>query len=148
MKFHLRQAVAGDTPTIRYMVRQARLNPLGLDWRRFIVAVTSQEGIVGIGQVKIHRDGSRELASIVVGDEWRGQGIAKAIIDQLISIHPHPIYLTCRSSFADFYDQFGFRKIEREEMPDHFKRLSSLFYLLAKIHKGKDGLLIMKFDQG
>jgi hypothetical protein len=51
------------------MVREARINPRNLHWSRFLLA---EEGgrIVGIGQVKIHKNGTREVASGVVRHEY------------------------------------------------------------------------------
>ena len=79
MAFTLRWANEADAPAIKQMVRDANLNPLGIHWQRFIVAedVTCEPPrIVGIGQVKVHGDGSRELASIATALDRQGEGIA------------------------------------------------------------------------
>jgi len=145
MNYKLRQAVIGDSQVIRRLVREARLNPFGLDWRRFTVAATSQEGIIGCGQVKSHRGGSRELASIVVAPEWRDEGVSKGIINHLLSIHPLPIYLTCRSGMGEFYEKFGF-KIINNDMPPYFKRVSWLVSLLKIAAPKRETLLVMKIQ--
>ena len=145
MNFKLRQAVIDDSTRIKFLVREAHLNPLGLDWRRFTVAVTPQEGIIGCGQIKTHRDGSRELASVVVDPIWRGEGIAKEVINHLVSIHPLPVYLTCRSSLGDFYIRFCF-KVVNDDLPPYFRRVSRLFSKLKKASRRQENLLIMKLD--
>ena len=146
ISYKLRQAVINDAPTIRSLIRQARLNPMGTDWRRFVVATTSQEGIIGCGQVKKHRDGSRELASIVVAPEWRGQGVAGEIIKHLVSIHPKPLYLMCRSDLRDFYEQFGFHAVQPNNMPSYFKRIQRLFSVFKVVSRAENELLVMKLD--
>jgi len=100
VNFKLRQAVIDDSTRIKFLVREAHLNPLGLDWRRFTVAVTPQEGIIGCGQIKTHRDGSRELASVVVDPIWRGEGIAKEVIN-------HPYRSTLYQSISHVVPVWG-----------------------------------------
>ena len=85
--FTLRPAAQADDQAIRDLVHIGQINPTGLDWRRFLVAETGQGQVIGCGQVKPHRDGSRELASIVVHPAWRGQGVARAVIERLIHEH-------------------------------------------------------------
>ncbi|HVO43837.1 MAG TPA: GNAT family N-acetyltransferase [Aggregatilineales bacterium] len=118
----LRPASKGDQPTIVRMVREAGINPLDLDWRHFLVAEAHGQ-IVGIGQIKSHRDGSRELASIAVVPAHQGQGIARAIIEKILAGEQGTLYLMCRAPLEGFYVRFGFRRIELDAMPPYFKRL-------------------------
>ncbi|MFN8386101.1 MAG: hypothetical protein U0X92_06720 [Anaerolineales bacterium] len=37
------------------MIRLVGINPMDLDWKRFVVAVNDEEQIVGTGQIKPHR---------------------------------------------------------------------------------------------
>ncbi len=57
---------------------------MGLDWRRFLVAVTPQGEMVGCGQIKPQGD-LRMLASIAVLPAWRGRGVARRIIERLLA---------------------------------------------------------------
>ena len=140
----LRPATKANAPGIRALVHQAQLNPLDLDWARFIVAVSPDGELIGCGQVKTHRDSSRELASIVVAPAYRNQGIARAIIEQLTEQYPGVLYLTCRTSLGPFYERFGYRLIRQDEMPPYFRRVSHLFRLMSKAHLvGGEGLLVM-----
>jgi N-acetylglutamate synthase-like GNAT family acetyltransferase len=77
----LRRARQPDAPAIRRLIRQVGINPLGLDWRRFLIAVDAGGQLVGCGQVKPHADGSLELASIAVQPAWRG--FARAALQPL-----------------------------------------------------------------
>ncbi|MCJ7676356.1 MAG: hypothetical protein MUO35_01375 [Anaerolineales bacterium] len=57
----MRTAAAPDQPVIRGLIRRVRINPMGLDWHRFVVIEDQGGGIVACGQVKPHGDGAREL---------------------------------------------------------------------------------------
>lgn len=143
-KFTLRPAIAEDDPAIRRLVHLGRINPTGLDWRRFILAIAPDGVVVGCGQVKPHRDGSREMASIVVDPDWRGQGVARAIIERLIIDNPGELFLMCRSGLGPFYAKFGFNALAREQMPKYFRRLSRLAGLLHSLQDEGEGLLVMR----
>jgi N-acetylglutamate synthase-like GNAT family acetyltransferase len=144
MNFSLRQATQSDRVRIRSLVRQVRINPTGLNWLRFVVAVTSGGELIGCGQVKTHADGSRELASIAVSPDYRGEGVAHAIIEYLISIHPKPLYLTCRASLEPFYRRFGFQTIQKDEMPPYFRRITRLAGIFFWLSRDKEGLSVMQ----
>jgi N-acetylglutamate synthase-like GNAT family acetyltransferase len=68
-----------DQYAITAIVRAARINPRDLNWQRFLLAQRGQH-VIGVGQVKPHEDGSRELASIAVVPEWQGNGVGGALI--------------------------------------------------------------------
>jgi len=139
----LRPATAADAAVIRSLVYAARINPTGLEWPRFVVAVSSGGEVIGCGQVKPHRDGSRELASIVVAPEWRGNGTASTIIEHLIESTPGPLYLTCRAVLGPFYERFGFRTVGEAEMAPYFRKLSRLARLIGFLGKESGGMLVM-----
>src|SRR5215212_4306440 len=74
--FTLRPALETESAAIKELIHSVGINPMDLDWRRFIVAVDARDQIIAIGQIKPH--GSKadihELASIAVVPEYRGQG--------------------------------------------------------------------------
>ena len=117
----LRPAAEQDQALIRRIVRAANINPTGLDWPHFIVA---EDGgaIVGVGQVKPHREGTRELASIAVIPDRQRQGIGTAIIDELLAHERGVLHLTCRSQLHGYYERFGFRRLEPRDYPPYFTR--------------------------
>ncbi len=51
---------------------------MGLDWKRFVVAVNDQDEMIGCGQLKPHGQDVLELASIAVYPEHQGKGVARA----------------------------------------------------------------------
>ena len=128
----IRSATEADQATIRRLVREANINPMSLDWPNFVVA-DDDGGIVGVGQVKAHGDGSRELASIAVVPARQGQGIARALIETLLAREPGVVlYLTCRRELEGLYQRFGFRSLERADYPPYFGRMIPLVNLVMK----------------
>ncbi len=129
--FRLREALEADQKTIRQIVRQARINPFGIYWPKFLVAEV-QGQIAGVGQVKIHGDNSRELASIAVRPEFRRQGIATAIIEALLAREEGVLFLTCRWKMEGFYQPFGFRRATGVELSPDMARLDRLNQRLSR----------------
>lgn len=140
----IRPAAAHDYPQIRSLIRSVGINPFGLDWRRFVLAVSEDGLVIGCGQIKPHADGSFELASIAVLPGWRRRGIARAIIVHLVASHPGVLYLTCRASLGGFYEKYGFCEIDKGEMPPYFHRAYLFFEVLRKLNVVGEGLLVMK----
>jgi N-acetylglutamate synthase-like GNAT family acetyltransferase len=143
-QFSLRLAIAADARTIRQIIASVHINPMGLNWQHFILAVDGEGSVIGCGQVKHHADGSRELASLAVLSSWRGKGVARAIIEQLLELHQGKLYLTCRSVLGPMYEKFGFQVIQREEMPTYFSRLSRLAAFFNKLFRRPIKLLVMR----
>lgn len=138
----IRSATPADQKIIERIIRDAGINPMALDWRRFLIAEENGQ-VIGIGQVKPHSDGSRELASIAVIPECRGQGIASAIIRALLEKERGEIYLLCRNELESFYARFGFRKIGRDEMPPYFRRITRVLDFLAR-WTGRRGIVMKR----
>ena len=143
-KYILRPAREPEFGVIKNLIHLTGINPMGLDWRRFIVAVNDQEQVIGIGQIKPHGTEVLELASIAVYPEYRNQGIARAIIEHLLKDSPRPLYLTCISTLEPLYQKFGFRTISYDEMPRYFQRISKLANVLFTFANRDDRLLVMK----
>ena len=140
----LRPATVEDDDAIRWLVHTGQINPTGLDWRRFVVAVNEASLVVGCGQLKPHGDGSRELASLAVHPDWRLQGVARAIIEHFIAAYPGELYLMCREEICPIYEKFGFRALEEGEMPKYFQRLIRLARLLTTLFRQSSGVLVMR----
>ena len=113
--FMVRPAERQDFPKIRALIRTVSINPTGLDWKHFLVAVSPDNTLLGCGQIKPHFDGSRELASIAVQEQARGQGVARAVIQELLAREKmRPLYLMCRARLEPLYVKFGFHSIVSE----------------------------------
>ena len=144
--FTLRPAREAEAGIIQDLIHLTGINPMGLDWKRFIVAVNAQDQIIGIGQLKPHGTDVLELSSIAVFPEYRGLGVARAIIEHLLKDSPRPLYLMCESSLGVFYERFGFRALLYEEMPRYFQRISKLAGLVTTLSNTDEHLLVMKLQ--
>jgi N-acetylglutamate synthase-like GNAT family acetyltransferase len=113
----IRPALEADAPAIRRLVSEARLNPRDLDWRRFLVADAAGE-VVACAQVRVHRRGTRELASVAVAPARRGTGIGRRISEAAIERETvRPLYLYTESRTEAFWARFGFSTIEGDAIP-------------------------------
>lgn len=145
--FNLRPAAKADFPGIRRLIHAVNINPTGLDWRRFLVAVSAGGDLLGCGQIKAHGDGSIELASIAVQEFARGRGIARAVIEKLLTQEARrPVYLMCRARLEPLYEKFGFRTIGFEDMPRYFKSISRAERIFNQSADPMDRLRIMRLD--
>lgn len=132
----VRPAVERDAGAIRDLIREARLNPRDLDWRRFLVA--DEHGIVvACAQVRVHGRGSRELASVAVVPSHRGRGLGRAIAEAAIAREPvRPLYLYTESRTEAFWQGLGFSPIEGADVPPDLRtalrigRLATAVYAL------------------
>lgn len=141
--FSLRPATAKEAASIRTLIRRVQINPWGLDWHRFLVAVDENGRLVGCGQLKPHGPAIIELASIAVEPEFRDRGVARRIIDALIAQAQRPLYLTCRSSLGPLYAKWGFREMTLPEMPRYFQRLARMMSLVSAMARMEEHLLVM-----
>ena len=103
--------------------------------------------MVGMGQVKSHGDGSRELASIAVVPARQDQGIGTAIIEALLAREPGVVlHLSCRRELEGYYERFGFKRLEPDSYPPYFRRTTLLVSRITRffgIH-----LIVMRREAG
>ena len=143
--FVVRPATRQDFGEIRALIHAVSINPTGLEWRRFMIAVTPESTLLGCGQIKPHFDGSLELASIAVQERARGQGVARAIIQELLEREKtRPLYLMCRARLELLYVKFGFHAIGQEDMPVYFQRISRAERIFNSQARAEDRLMIMR----
>jgi N-acetylglutamate synthase-like GNAT family acetyltransferase len=145
--YTIRPAIEEDQAAIRSLIRRVGINPLGIKWPRFLIAVNEADALVGCGQVKTHGDGSAELASIAVKEAWRGQGIGSAIIRDLQATHRSRLWLTCRAELKRFYEACGFVEIrDVDRMPAYFRRVKRFAKLYQTLTRQKIRLAVMAYD--
>ena len=142
----IRPARETEAAQIKELIHLVGINPMDLDWKRFIVAVNNRDEMIGCGQLKPHGKGILELASLAVYPEQQGKGIGQAIIQHLLKNSPRPLYLMCESSVGPLYEKFGFREIPYGEMPRYFQRISRLAGLVTTLASREERLLIMKLQ--
>jgi N-acetylglutamate synthase-like GNAT family acetyltransferase len=150
----IRPAQAEDQKAIERIIHDAGINPMSLDWHRFVIAEEDADpkgfakpfgSIIGIGQIKPHGDGSRELASIAVIPSRRGQGIGSEIIRALLAQEQGTLYLTCREQLEAYYTRFGFRRVPRDEMTPYFRRIVRVVNIFSPLMRGVR-IIVMKRD--
>ncbi|HXD12193.1 MAG TPA: GNAT family N-acetyltransferase [Anaerolineales bacterium] len=146
ISFTLRPARESDLSQIKELIHRAGINPMGLDWKRFIVAVNDRDEMIGCGQIKPHGSEILELASIAVYPKYQGKGVGSAIIGHLLANSPRPLYLFCESSRGSLYEKFGFRALAYDEMPRYFQRISKLTGLATTLARREESLLVMKLQ--
>ncbi len=137
MDFTLRAATAADQATITAMVRGAKLNPMRLDWPNFLVAESAAPDgprIVGVGQVRPHGDGTRELASLAVDAAHQGSGIGTALVRALMARVDGPLYLYCEGHNEGYYLKFGFRPLTNlADVPRSIRFMPQLVWVLGPV---------------
>lgn len=144
--YELRAAGKTESHAIRMLIWRVGINPLGLDWHRFVVVVDDRDRLVACGQVKPHADGSRELASIAVAPECRGQGYARQVIEALQNQHGAPLHLMCASHLQPLYRKFGFRSLQPNEMPLTLSRYYRLMAFFTDLFHQPPPLAIMLWE--
>jgi N-acetylglutamate synthase-like GNAT family acetyltransferase len=142
----IRHALESESTQIKELINLVGINPTGLDWKRFIVAVNESGQVIACGQIKPHGVDIRELASIAVNPEYRGRGIARAVIEMLLRENPKPLYLMCVSHNGPMYEKFGFQVIVDKQMPRYFARIKKLFNIADVFRKSGEELLMMKLE--
>src|SRR5258708_19572265 len=105
----IRPATQDDQPAIRRVIAEVHLPRMNLQWPNFVVVEEDRE-IVGMGQVKSHRDGSRELASIAVVPKRQGDGVGTAVIEALLGREARAVlHLSCRPPLHPSYPPSHFQ---------------------------------------
>lgn len=111
----LRRATEDDQPTIRRMVTSECLNPRDLHWQNFLIAEDGDR-IVGIGQIRLHGT-LKELGSLVVAPDVRGQGVGAALVAALEARAGLPLYLMCAPHNVAYYTRLGYRDLPPAARP-------------------------------
>ncbi|SRR6266496_1741835 len=121
MTITIRPARQAEQETIVSLVHQARISPRNLHWQNFLVAEDSGK-IVGIRQVKVHAQGTREVGSGYVLPEYRRQGISARLMNEILGREHGILYLICRDLWMPYYEQFGFQRVAVNQLPGDFRK--------------------------
>jgi N-acetylglutamate synthase-like GNAT family acetyltransferase len=146
LNYKIRPALETESKQINDLIHLVGINPSGLDWKRFVVAVDEEGKVLSCGQLKPHTEGIVELASIATLPEHRGRGLAHAVMDDLLQKAPRPLYLMCIAHNGPMYEKLGFHTISVDEMPKYFRRIRKLFDVAEVFRKPDEELLIMKLE--
>jgi N-acetylglutamate synthase-like GNAT family acetyltransferase len=127
----LRRATEADQPLIRRLVTSECLNPRDVHWQNFLIA-EQDEHIVGIGQIRLHGM-LKELGSLVVIPEMRGQGVGAALVTALEERAGLPLYLMCAPHNVGYYERLGYRDLPPSERPAAMLPSRALLWLIESL---------------
>jgi N-acetylglutamate synthase-like GNAT family acetyltransferase len=142
----IRAAQESESTPIRDLIHLVGINPTGLDWKRFIVAVNAEGQVIACGQIKPHGADIQEMASIATHPDHRGKGLARKIIDALLKESARPMYLMCIAHNGPMYEKFGFKALDYKDMPRYFQRIQKVFNLADVFRRTGEELLVMKLE--
>ena len=116
MPIEIRAATADDQEGVVALVRSERVNPTGLHWQNFVVAEDAGR-IVGVAQIRKHKDRSRELASLVVEPSWRGRGLAARLIEKLLASEHGQLFVITSERRSAYFARWRFQAADRSRAP-------------------------------
>jgi amino-acid N-acetyltransferase len=107
----IRAASERDGPAVRALMRGERVNPLGLDWRNFVVAV-ADGAVVGCAQLRPAGPGAVELGSLIVHADLRRGGIGARLIDAAMArAAGRRVLAVTAAAHAPWFARWGFRGV-------------------------------------
>jgi N-acetylglutamate synthase-like GNAT family acetyltransferase len=110
MRLRIRAATAADSRMIKEAIKAAGLDRTGVDWHNFMIAEDEAGAMTGMCQVRRYW-GLRELGSLYVRPDLRGQGIGGALIQACLVGEQPPVHLECIEDRQSLYEAHGFRRI-------------------------------------
>jgi len=154
-----RGATEADKSLIAGMVKAEKMNPLFQDPANFLIAQDDENDVVGIGQIR-PLGKQYELASLVVREDMRGNGIGTALVNELLERHkarimaaaadpdsmtlPDVFLLTLKSS-TPFYSRMGFLEIPVSLAPMGMQMEAAAGSIVAKMAGGELTCMRYKF---
>jgi N-acetylglutamate synthase-like GNAT family acetyltransferase len=145
----IRVATEADQADITRLIHEVGLNPTGLHWPRFAIAEEAGR-MVGCAQLKIHRHGTPELASVAVVADRRGDGIGSRLVETLITGQSRAIYLTTVPDNVAYFERFAFHPIQPGHTPADFRRAFYVYRIATSIlsiyGRGRIRILPMRRD--
>lgn len=127
------------------MVAAERMNPLGLDPARFLIADGADGALLAIGQLKDMGGNAFEVASLVTAPDARGGGVGSALLAALVDAAPTPatIFLTTIEPRVPFYTRAGFHTLPALSVPPALWFEAAVGTLVARATAG-EWLVVMR----
>lgn len=145
----IRPATASDAAPIATLVRAERLNTRDLAWTRFLVA-DDRGRVVGCVQVRGHAGGTRELASLVVEPERRGEGLGQALVEAVLAHESGPVHLMTETRTIGWFERLGFRRLDDADVPDDlrgpYRTARLVTTLLSPLARRRLRVVVMRRD--
>lgn len=129
MEIIVRPAQEPDIEKISLYIQAYNLDNEDLDYKKFLIAEISGE-YAGFGRIKQYGDDIYEIASVGVIEKFRGKGVGKKIVAELINnTLAEEIWIT--TIIPEYFKQFGFE--EDDNFPDEI--LSKCCRVCEKLNK-------------
>ena len=114
-----------DAGLISATMLRMKMNPLGINHERFLVATDSGGATLGFGQIRNLGDRGDlfELASLYVQEDERGRGVGTELVRRLLTAHEAAgrslgaLFLLTLEPTTPFYEALGFRVADANEVP-------------------------------
>lgn len=140
----IRPGTEGDAAVIRQTIKAAGLDPTGLDWRRFKLAEAGEGELLGMCQVRRYWD-TRELGSLWVRKDCRGQGLGGKLIRACLAEESPPVHLECVAARQPYYEQHGFRRVPVLQAPRGLRFKSAIGGTIARVFF-RQRIVVMRWD--
>ncbi|MEK7697356.1 MAG: N-acetyltransferase [Pseudomonadota bacterium] len=125
---HVRPAAIGDVPTILHLLEiysaqgnllPRTMNELYRHLRDFFV-IEVENKIAACGALEIFTEDLGEVRSLVVDDAWKGQGLGRKLVEQLI--HEARAIglkrLMALTYVPEFFHKLGFKTVSKDTLPE------------------------------
>jgi N-acetylglutamate synthase-like GNAT family acetyltransferase len=119
---HLRQATAADSGWINAAYADVHFQSSDLSRELVIVAELDGER-AGLGRLVPAGEEACELGGMLVFDAFRGRGVARVIIDELLRhANGRAVYCIPFADLEPIYERAGFRRrARRDDVPEYVK---------------------------
>ena len=125
---HVRPAAIGDVPTILHLLEiysaqgnllPRTMNELYRHLRDFFV-IEADNKIAACGALEIFTEDLGEVRSLVVDDAWKGKGLGRRLVEQLI--HEARAIglkrLMALTYVPEFFHKLGFKTVSKDTLPE------------------------------
>lgn len=129
----IQAALEGDQDVIVALIQRERVNPHGIHWQNFVIAKDGTR-LIGAAQLRHHKDGSRELGSLVVVPDRRGAGLAGRLIETLLQSQAGPVHMVTGRAHAEHYARWGFEPVRPPSAPYRVRQNYYLGQLIGGAH--------------
>jgi excinuclease UvrABC nuclease subunit/N-acetylglutamate synthase-like GNAT family acetyltransferase len=90
------------------------INNEDIDFRRYLVARKNNDAIIGFCRTVEHAGGYKELKSLWVHSDSRGQKLGQFLVRKLLSMQKNTkkVYIAAKTSLVEYYEELGFRHVD------------------------------------
>jgi len=90
------------------------INNQDIDFKRYLVARKDNITIIGFCRIVEHIGGYKELKSLWVHDDERGQKLGQFLVRKLLSLQKKTkkMYIAAKAALVEYYNEIGFREIQ------------------------------------